>query len=150
MDFDINETVVIEASPEAVFDQITDLDRLPEWNREIREVREQPAALVPGAQWVVEIHSMGTHWPSRSSVVEIDRDKGLFAYKSQSDDGNPSVATWVWRITPHERGCEVHLAASVRPKTFWRRHRFSKIRGRILPGAVHTSLQNLINERTYA
>jgi uncharacterized protein YndB with AHSA1/START domain len=150
MDFEINEIVVIEAAPDDVFGLITDIDRLPEWNREIRTIHEQPAALAPGAQWVVEIHAMGTHWPSRSTVVDLDPATRTFAYRSQSDDGNPSVSTWVWRITAHERGSVVHLDASVRPKTFWRRHLFSKIRSRSLPVAVRTSLQNLTNERTYA
>ncbi len=139
MNFEITETTVIEASPQDVFDLITDIGRLPEWNREIRTIHERPAALTPGAQWAVEIHAMGTHWASRSTLVDYDRDAGVFAYRSQSDDGNPSVASWVWRVSPHPRGSEVRVDASVTPKTFWRRHLFSKIRRRGLPKAVHVS-----------
>ena len=143
MDFSVTETAVVEAPPDDVFGLITDIDRLPEWNREIRAVHERPEALTPGAQWVVEIHAMGTHWRSRSTVIDADREVGLFAYNSQSDDGNPSVATWVWRVSPHPRGTEVHVEASVTPRTFWRRHLFSKIRARVLPKAVHASVDSL-------
>src|SRR5688500_10619720 len=101
MDFEISETAVVDASPDAIFDLITDIARLPEWNREIRTIHEQPAVLTPGAEWAVEIHAMGTHWPSRSTVVAIDRATGLFAYRSGSDDGNPSYGDWVWRVAPH-------------------------------------------------
>lgn len=143
MNFEVTETTVVDASPEDVFDLITDIARLPEWNREIHEIHERPAALTPGAQWAVEIHAMGTHWASRSTVVDYDRAAGVFAYRSQSDDGNPSSADWVWRVAPHDRGAEVRVDASVRPKTFWRRHLFSKIRSRGLPKAVHLSFTAL-------
>ena len=143
MNFNVTQTAIVEAPPDEVFRLITDIDRLPEWNREIRTVHERPAALTAGAQWVVEIHAMGTHWRSRSTVIDIDPAAGVFAYHSQSDDGNPSVATWVWRVAPHARGSEVHVEASVTPKTFWRRHLFSKIRSRILPKAVSASFDAL-------
>jgi uncharacterized protein YndB with AHSA1/START domain len=143
MNFNVTERAVVEAPPEAVFELLTDIRRLPEWNREIRQIHEQPPVVGPGAQWAVEIHAMGTHWPSRSTVVDHDRGAGLFAYVSQSDDGNPSTAHWVWRIAPHARGAEVRVEASVTPKTFWRRHLFSKVRSRSLPKAVRASLTAL-------
>lgn len=143
MNFNVSETVVVEAPPDEVFALITDINRLPEWNREIRTVHECPTDLTPGAEWVVEIHAMGTHWRSRSTLLDLDREAGVFAYESRSDDGNPSVATWAWRVAPHARGAEVHVAASVIPRTFWRRHLFSKIRSRILPNAVRASLAAL-------
>jgi uncharacterized protein YndB with AHSA1/START domain len=150
MDFEISESVVTAASPEAVFDLITDIERLPEWNKEIGEIHENPAALTPGAQWVVEIHAMGTHWPSRSTVVECDREAGIFAYRTQSDDGNPSFVNWVWRLTPHAGGCRIQVDASVNPRSFWRRYLLSNIRRPNLRHAVRTSLNNLTNERSFA
>jgi uncharacterized protein YndB with AHSA1/START domain len=150
MDFEITETAFAKASPEDVFDLITDISRLPEWNREIRTIHEQPAQLVPGAQWVVEIHAMGTHWASRSTVVDVDRATGVFAYRSQSDDGNPSYAEWVWRVSPHPDGCEVTVQLSAHPRTFWRRYLLSNVRSRSLPKVVRKSLQALTTERTYA
>jgi hypothetical protein len=36
-----------------VFDLITDFDRLPEWNRAVKRILDRPAALAPGAEWVV-------------------------------------------------------------------------------------------------
>jgi uncharacterized protein YndB with AHSA1/START domain len=35
-------TTVIDASPQAIFDLVVDIDRLPEWNRSIEAVVERP------------------------------------------------------------------------------------------------------------
>jgi uncharacterized protein YndB with AHSA1/START domain len=150
MDFEITETAVVSAPPEAVFDLITDIGRLPEWNREIRAIHEQPATLTPGAEWAVEIHAMGTHWPSRSTVVDCDRAVGVFAYRSQSDDGNPSYGDWLWEVRPHAHGTEVRVHLSAHPRTFWRRYLLSNLRRAPLRKAVRKSLQSLTNERTFA
>lgn len=150
MNFEIAESTVVEAPPDAVFDVLTDIARLPEWNKEIRAIHDAPDALTPGAEWVVEIHAMGTHWPSRSTVVECDRAKGVFAYRSQSDDGNPSYGDWVWHVSPHPKGAEVRVDASIRPRTFWRRYLLSNMRSPSLRRAVRTSLQNLTKERSFA
>lgn len=143
MNFDVTQTIIVNASPEDVFDVLTDIARLTEWNREIRAIHERPATLAPGAQWTVEIHAMGTHWRSRSTVVGYDRAAGVFTYRSQTDDGNPSSADWVWRVARHDRGAEVRVDVSVRPRTFWRRHLLSTMRKRGLTKAVDVSLAAL-------
>lgn len=140
MQFEITEAVVISADPDAVFDLVTDVDRLPAWNTEIRAIHKKPAAMTTGAEWTVEIHAMGTHWPSRSTVVKIERAAGLFAYRSMSDDGNPSYVDWMWEIRAHAEGCEVRLHASVHPLSFWRRYLLSNLRSRSLAKAVRRSL----------
>jgi hypothetical protein len=76
-------------------------------NLEIPEVVESPAELAVGAEWVVTIHAMKTRWNSRSRVLELDRDRGCFAYRSQSDDGNPSFADWRWQLDPDAAGTRV-------------------------------------------
>ena len=65
----------VTGAPDAVFRLITDVDRLPEWNRAIERVVERAPELAPGTEWVVKMHpSRGMTWQSRSRVEEIDMD----------------------------------------------------------------------------
>lgn len=143
MDFSLTTRTVIPAPPEAVFDVITDVDRLPDWNLEIPKVVESPAELAVGAEWVVTIHAMKTRWNSRSRVLELDRDRGRFAYRSQSDDGNPSFADWRWQLEPDPAGTRVTVEVSVNPRTFLRRRVLSELRRSGLGKAIERSLDAL-------
>jgi len=134
----------VPAPPDEVFDLITDIDRLPEWNACIEKVVERPPLLEPGAEWVVTIHVPGMpRWDSRSRVVEVGRAAGLFAYQSQTDDGNPSAALWTWQVKAASDGSEVTLRWEGHPKTFWRNVLFSRIRHRQLAKEVPASLDAL-------
>ena len=74
----------VDATPEAVFDVITDVGRLPEWNDAIESVTERPPALTEGAEWVVVMHpARMPRWKSRSRVEEIDRHALRFAYRTR-------------------------------------------------------------------
>jgi hypothetical protein len=55
------------AAPDATFRLITDIDRLPEWNRAIERVVEPAPELTPGTEWVVKMHS------SRGMTWQADR-----------------------------------------------------------------------------
>ena len=44
-----------------------------------------------------------------------------FAYRSGTDDGNPSVAHWAREVTEDPTGSRVTVALTLRPGTFWRR-----------------------------
>jgi hypothetical protein len=46
----------VNAAPDATFRLITDIDRLPEWNRAIEHVVERSHELTPGTEWVVKMH----------------------------------------------------------------------------------------------
>ena len=122
----------VDAPAEPVFAVITDPCRLGAWNAIVRRTVEAPDELVPGAQWVVELGSMGQTWRSRSTVAEIDRTARRFAYRSRTDDGNPSCAEWTWTVTPSGSGCVVTVVADLHPATFWRRVLLVKIRARQL------------------
>jgi uncharacterized protein YndB with AHSA1/START domain len=143
MDFTLHRTAVIEAPPDDVFAVITDIDHLPDWNAEIPRVLESPAALEVGTQWLVEIHALGTHWNSRSQVVELDRSRRRFAYRSVSDDGNPSFADWTWDVADDPAGSRVTAEVHVNPRTFWRKHLLSTLRRPSLDKAVQRSLRTL-------
>lgn len=142
MDFACNATTVIAAAPALVFELITDIDRLPEWNAEVVKVVERSGTDV-GAEWVVGMHALHTRWNSRSRVVAIDAERGRFAYRSQSDDGNPSYADWRWEVVPHTTGARVAVAVEAHPRTFWRRVLLSRIRPSGLQKAMDESLRAL-------
>src|SRR5688572_24476966 len=100
-------SATLDATPAEVMATLTDLAGLPSWNAKMTRVVEQPAALEPGVEWVVEFHVFGRTWRSRSIVDELDTTGGRFAYRSRTDDGNPSEATWTWQVDPDPSGSRV-------------------------------------------
>ena len=70
----------------------------------VTEVVPEPADNVFAFLTDVEIKAMGTSWKSRSKVQECDPQQRVFAYRSCTDDGNPSYAIWRWHRTPREGG----------------------------------------------
>jgi uncharacterized protein YndB with AHSA1/START domain len=125
-------TVVLDGAPDMVFRKITDIARLPEWNAAMTKVVEAPAELEPGAEWVVEFHALGQRWRSRSRVEQLDAEAWRFAYRSWTDDGNPSYASWSWKVAEDPSGSRVTVAWELHPVTFWRRVLLVRIRARQL------------------
>jgi uncharacterized protein YndB with AHSA1/START domain len=125
-------TVVIGAPAEAVFATLTDIKGLAAWNDKMTRVVDQPAELCTGEEWVVEFHVLGRTWRSRSVIDELDAERGRFAYRSRTDDDNPSEATWAWDVVADGAGSRVTVAWSLRPVTFWRRILLGRIRARQL------------------
>jgi uncharacterized protein YndB with AHSA1/START domain len=133
----------IDASPTVVFDLLTDLSRLPEWNHAITEVVAVPAQLSAGAVWKVRLHALGQTWVSTSRVDQFDPEARRFSYRSQTDDGNPSYADWVWLVEDDADGCNVVVSVVLEPMTFWRKHLFVKIRRPALRREMEGSLDAL-------
>ena len=90
----------VDAPPAVVFGYLIDVSKLPNWNWAITEVVDVPAELTPGAVWRVRISALGQSWVSKSQVTELDPQALRFAYRSQSDDGNPSYVDWAWQVEP--------------------------------------------------
>lgn len=128
----ISASRVVHTSPDDVFTTVTDVARLPEWNAAITAVIEQPEHLDIGAEWVVQLHALGQTWPSRSVVENLDPRGRCFAYRSVTDDGNPSYALWTWVVADHPEGALVTVAGELHPHTFWRRVLLVHIRSRQL------------------
>lgn len=131
----------IAGSPDDVFALITTPDRLPEWNGAIVRVIDAPDRLRPGAEWVVQLSALGQSWPSRSKVEVLDAETRHFAYRSQTDDGNPSFTDWSWHVADAPGGCEVTVSCDLHPATFWRRVllanvRASQLQRRELPASL--------------
>ena len=132
---------VVSSPASEVFGLLTDVDRLPEWNKIIVKVVERPETLSPGAEWVVQLKAMGNSWQSRSTIEEHDPSRCLFAYRSCTDDGNPSYARWRWTVEPAAGGeSRVTVTWELHPQTFWRRALLVRVRSRQLlrevPGSI--------------
>ena len=122
---------------------VTDPASLPAWNHAITEVVEAPNHLEPGSVWKVNLHALGQSWVSRSQVSALEPEMGLFAYRSQSDDGNPSYADWEWHIQPDRDGSMVTVSVELSPITFWRKHLLVRIRRPALRSEIRASLNTL-------
>jgi uncharacterized protein YndB with AHSA1/START domain len=134
---------VVNAHPGRIFELVTDIGRLPEWNAIITRVVEQPATVEPGAEWVVELKALGNSWRSRSEVLALHPAHGRFAYRSRTDDGNPSYGDWLWQVTDDSKGARVVVQWELHPQTFWRRVLLGPMRNRLLRKEVDASLASL-------
>lgn len=133
----------VEAPARDVFALVTDIDRLPEWNRVIRRVVDRPTVLEREAEWIVELHAMGTTWQSRARVLEHDHGAMRFVYRSMTDDGNPSYADWRWEIDDEQAGTRVTVSWELSPRTFWRQTLLAPVRNRQLRREVRDSVRAL-------
>ncbi len=61
-----------------------------------------------------------------------DAEARRFAYRSWTDDGNPSYAGWSWEVAEDPAGSRVTVAWELHPVTFWRRVLLVRIRARQL------------------
>jgi uncharacterized protein YndB with AHSA1/START domain len=146
MTVDGRTSAVVPADPGTVFRTLTDIDRLPTWNPVMTTVIERAELLEAGAEWVVEFHALGQTWHSRSTVEELDPARRRFAYRSRTDDGNPSEALWTWEVTDDPAGSRVTVTWSLHPVTFWRRVLLVRIRARQLARTeVPASLAALVS-----
>jgi uncharacterized protein YndB with AHSA1/START domain len=134
-------SVRIDARPQAVFDVITDVGRLPEWNGAIEAVVERPPALAEGAEWTIKMHPPRLpSWQSISRVEELDRRRCRFAYQTRNADGNPSYVKWAWEVVGVGNGAEVTVTWDCYLKTFDRRVLGGPLRKRQLAREVPKSL----------
>jgi uncharacterized protein YndB with AHSA1/START domain len=137
MGVEAHASAVVSAVPDVVFATLTDIASLPAWNDAMTMVVDQPARLDVGAEWVVEFRALGRRWRSRSTVEELDVPGRRFAYRSRTDDGNPSYARWSWEVADDPAGSHVTVNWSLHPATFWRRVLLVRIRAYQL---AHTEL----------
>lgn len=138
-------TAVVAAPPADVYELLTDVERLPEWNHCIEAVVEMPTVFEAGSQWVVRMHVPGMpRWDSRSTVRELDPRAHRFVHRTQSDDGNPSFAIWTWQVDDAGGGQSTVTASwSLNPKTWGRKLIGARIRHRQLRGEVTRSLEKI-------
>jgi hypothetical protein len=68
----------------------------------------------------------------------------VFAYRSGTDDGNPSYAIWRWVVEDaSDGGSKVTVSWDLNPATFWRRLLLARVRARQLRREVPASIDSL-------
>lgn len=135
---------VVDATADAVFAVLTSPARLPAWNATIVGLAEDPGALSPGKEWVVNCQVAGAmRWRSRSRCEELNAASRTFEHRSATDDGNPSFSLWRWTVTPEAVGARVRVEWELHPATFWRRALMGPMRNRMLRREVPASLAAL-------
>ena len=136
----------VDAAAQAVFDLITDVARLPEWNAAIEAVVERQPTLAKGVEWTVKMHPPHVpSWKSVSRVEELDRDSYRFAYETRNADGNPSYVKWAWEIVSIDTGAEIAVSWDCYLETFDRRVLAGPLRKRQLAREVPSSLVAIAN-----
>ena len=134
-------SVRVNASPQAVFALITDVNRLPEWSAAIEAVVERPSALAEGVEWTIKMHPPRVpSWKSISRIEELDHRHFRFAYQTRNADGNPSYVKWAWKVVAVGNGAEVTVTWDCYLKTFDRRVLAGPMRKRQLAREVPKSL----------
>ena len=135
---------VIEGDPQVIFDSITDIDYLPQWNDAIEQVIERPAGLTAGATWTVEMHpARAVRWKSTSTLQELDPERLRLSYRTVNADGNPSYTLWCWELAPTPSGVQVSVHWDVYLETLDRRLLAGPIRRLQLRREVAASLATL-------
>ena len=137
-------TALVDVPATRVFDLITNVDRLPEWNAAISEVIERRETLIEGAEWLVVMDvPLLPNWKSRSTVRHIDGENLRFVYASTSEDRNPSYVDWFWEVTDRGGRSEVTVRWHGYPLTFFRQRLAAPMRRRQLSKEVSASLAAL-------
>jgi len=137
-------TVAIGAEPPVLFELITNIERLPEWNAAIEQVIDRPGRLLPGETWTVQMHPARLmRWKSVSTIQELDGAALRFSYRTVNADGNPSYALWRWEVTPEVTGARMSVSWDVYLETLDRRLLAGPVRRRQLRKEVAASLVSL-------
>ena len=141
-------TRTVPVPQDEVFALITDVDRLPEWNRAIESVVSPPETLDAGGVWHVRMHPPRMpSWGSVSTVV-VNDGCSRFAYETRNADGNPSWVQWSWDLSPTHDGTRVEVTWDVYLKTRDRRWFAGPLRRRQLAREVPRSLDELASALT--
>ena len=99
-------TIDIEASPDAVYDLLTDLSRISELSPECYRAEWEDGATGPevGAAMRGYNRNGKMEWDARAIVVEAEPGR-RWALEVPSDDGRSTV--WRYEIEPTATGCRV-------------------------------------------
>jgi uncharacterized protein YndB with AHSA1/START domain len=107
----------VAASPEAVYDAISDVTRMGEWSAECYACEWHEGFDGPAVGATFDGHNRhGEHeWTSQGKVVEAERGRA-FAFECSMMDFHYS--TWGYRIEPTDDGCRVtEWSEDLRPES---------------------------------
>jgi uncharacterized protein YndB with AHSA1/START domain len=96
----------IAASPEAVYDALSDVTRMGEWSTECHTCAWHDGFDGPAIGATFDGHNRnGEHeWTSQGKVIQADRGRA-FAFECSMYDFH--FSTWGYEIEPTEAGCRV-------------------------------------------
>jgi uncharacterized protein YndB with AHSA1/START domain len=96
----------IAASPEAVYDAISDVTRMGEWSEECYACEWHAGSSGPlvGATFDGHNRNGDKEWTTQGKVIEADPGRA-FAFECSMMDFH--FSTWGYRIEPTDRGCRV-------------------------------------------
>lgn len=96
----------IAATPEAVYDAITDIARMGEWSEECHacEWHEGFDHAVVGAGFDGHNRNGDKEWTTQAKVIEAERGRS-FVFECSMFDFH--FSTWGYRIEPTDTGCQV-------------------------------------------
>ena len=107
----------IAASPEAVYDALSDVTRMGEWSEECHACEWHEGFDGPEVGAVFDGHNRnGEHeWTSQCTIIEAERGRA-FAFECSMMDFH--FSTWGYRIEPTDTGCRVtEWSEDLRPES---------------------------------
>jgi hypothetical protein len=112
----------IAASPDQVWDALTDLRRMREWSPEvIRMVPLKPGGLKLGQQYLGLNRRKAVIWPSRSVIAQLDHGRSL-AWDTRS-----SGARWIYELETEGSGTRVVHRRPVPRRITWLSRAFTPL-----------------------
>jgi uncharacterized protein YndB with AHSA1/START domain len=101
-DRELNAEITVEASPDLVWEALTDFSAMPDWSPElVKMVPLKPGGLRVG-QWYLGINRRkAVVWPTRSVVAVLEPQRSL-AWDTKS-----SGARWIFELSPAGEGTRV-------------------------------------------
>jgi uncharacterized protein YndB with AHSA1/START domain len=107
-DRELHAEVIVDATPERVWQVLSDFARMPEWSPElVRMVPLKRGGLRLG-QWYLGINRRGAVvWPTRSVVTTVDPGRTV-AWDTKS-----SGARWIYELQPQDGGTRLSITRPV-------------------------------------
>ena len=101
-DRELRAEATVEATPERVWELLTDLKQMAEWSPELITMLPLKRGGLRAGQWYLGINRRkAVVWPTRSVVAAVDPGRRLVW------DTKSSGAQWIWELEPVEAGTRV-------------------------------------------
>jgi len=101
-DRELRAETTIEAAPEAVWEVLGDVRRMPELSPELVRMIPLKKGGLRAGQWYLGVNRRkGVVWPTRSVVAEVDPGRTI------TWDTRSSGARWIWELRPEGAGTRV-------------------------------------------
>ncbi len=101
-DRELRAEAIVDATPEQVWDLLTDFSQLARWSPEMVRMMPLKRGGLRAGQWYLGINRRkAVVWPTRSVVAAVEPGRRLVW------DTKSSGAEWIWELEPAEGGTRV-------------------------------------------